>query len=600
MKIFIIGAGVGGLVAAHELAKQGHDITIIERNAEIGGQARSRYENGTFAEYCWHAFGNKYNYLYEILKEIPYESPHAPKGASDTKKKSVFDNLRPMNTFNYSGARQVNTTKDFISNGNIFYKLRMLAAMGDWPTLKDVAIWARLIALAAATSVLPAWVRRALDGERYVDWIKGMSPQSHKWAYGFPAIYLGMDIDDLSLYTMLERIQCAGNGGVTFNDMCGPFHKVWFEPWEAHLRARGVKFLLRRNVEHVEFAAHNGCINARAITYTDANGTAHTEKCDLLINALHPEGWAGVLERSQGVFARLLYKDAAALSSLGRQLQTQVVYFLAEPVVIDGARSSIIVLQDTPWFIMIRAESCTWDCMRAASDEHPLGTYTRDSTAQDLHSKSFDPDFIAHQNSGESIKEVWCAGIGLFNVKGLNGKTAAECTPRELIDEAWAQITKYVHRTQKDTVPSRRSRSPIRRSSSTGREFNVGLRYLRANVWHTYKYVNGALSTREPKFSNSVHTLALRPKTRQYVTYDMRRMPTNIYNVGAHVDTATHILCMESAAESGVLAARMIGGESRDDKQNDFIRDDTFIGSALARLIIAVVLGAAAAMIFTY
>jgi phytoene desaturase len=39
-KIHIIGSGFSGLAAAAVLAKQGHDVTIIEKNEQPGGRAR--------------------------------------------------------------------------------------------------------------------------------------------------------------------------------------------------------------------------------------------------------------------------------------------------------------------------------------------------------------------------------------------------------------------------------------------------------------------------------------------------------------------------------------------------------------------------------
>ena len=39
MKIAIIGAGIGGLTAAYELRKKGHEITIFDRENQPGGLA---------------------------------------------------------------------------------------------------------------------------------------------------------------------------------------------------------------------------------------------------------------------------------------------------------------------------------------------------------------------------------------------------------------------------------------------------------------------------------------------------------------------------------------------------------------------------------
>ena len=39
MKIAIIGAGFGGMAAAYDLSKAGHQVTIYEAAAQVGGLA---------------------------------------------------------------------------------------------------------------------------------------------------------------------------------------------------------------------------------------------------------------------------------------------------------------------------------------------------------------------------------------------------------------------------------------------------------------------------------------------------------------------------------------------------------------------------------
>ena len=67
--ILILGAGIGGLSAAHELRKRGFQgsITMLEKEMVIGGQARSSYIHGATnggggapkipgdpdTQYCW-------------------------------------------------------------------------------------------------------------------------------------------------------------------------------------------------------------------------------------------------------------------------------------------------------------------------------------------------------------------------------------------------------------------------------------------------------------------------------------------------------------------------------------------------------------------
>ena len=45
-KIVIIGAGYGGLTAAALLAKEGHSVTVIEKNEQPGGKASLLVKDG--------------------------------------------------------------------------------------------------------------------------------------------------------------------------------------------------------------------------------------------------------------------------------------------------------------------------------------------------------------------------------------------------------------------------------------------------------------------------------------------------------------------------------------------------------------------------
>jgi len=71
MKIIIVGGGIAGLSAAHFLSKyKSIDITIIEAQEDIGGQARSMYGKYCYIEYSWRVFGSSYHNLNKIINEI--------------------------------------------------------------------------------------------------------------------------------------------------------------------------------------------------------------------------------------------------------------------------------------------------------------------------------------------------------------------------------------------------------------------------------------------------------------------------------------------------------------------------------------------------
>jgi len=50
MRVLVVGAGVAGLTAARELAGRGHDVTVLEASAEVGGKVRRTEVGGVVVD----------------------------------------------------------------------------------------------------------------------------------------------------------------------------------------------------------------------------------------------------------------------------------------------------------------------------------------------------------------------------------------------------------------------------------------------------------------------------------------------------------------------------------------------------------------------
>src|SRR4051812_23935228 len=78
-KVAVLGGGMAGLTAAHELAERGFDVTIYERNA-LGGKARSIPVTGTAAggrkalpgEHGFRFFPGFYHHVPDTMRRIPF------------------------------------------------------------------------------------------------------------------------------------------------------------------------------------------------------------------------------------------------------------------------------------------------------------------------------------------------------------------------------------------------------------------------------------------------------------------------------------------------------------------------------------------------
>ncbi|MFZ2153530.1 MAG: FAD-dependent oxidoreductase [Microgenomates group bacterium] len=70
LKIAIIGAGMTGLVAGYRLSQKGHEITIFEKSADIGGLAGGFKIANTNLEKAYHHIFSTDKYIIELTKEL--------------------------------------------------------------------------------------------------------------------------------------------------------------------------------------------------------------------------------------------------------------------------------------------------------------------------------------------------------------------------------------------------------------------------------------------------------------------------------------------------------------------------------------------------
>lgn len=70
MKFVIIGAGVGGLGAAYDLVRAGHEVAVYETSDEIGGQVRTFEIGGGRLEYFYHHLFRSDTVATELIHEL--------------------------------------------------------------------------------------------------------------------------------------------------------------------------------------------------------------------------------------------------------------------------------------------------------------------------------------------------------------------------------------------------------------------------------------------------------------------------------------------------------------------------------------------------
>lgn len=93
LKVMILGAGAAGLVAAYELGKLGHDVTVFEARERIGGRIHTqRFDDGSYNEIGAMRIAASHDYVHHYIDQV---------GLTD--KVTIFTNSVPENFLDIRG-----------------------------------------------------------------------------------------------------------------------------------------------------------------------------------------------------------------------------------------------------------------------------------------------------------------------------------------------------------------------------------------------------------------------------------------------------------------------------------------------------------------
>jgi hypothetical protein len=135
------------------------------------------------------------------------------------------------------------------------------------------------------------------------------------------------------------------------------------------------------------------------------------------------------------------------------------------------------------------------------------------------------------------VRDIWSVGICVTDRPGISIKKAfVDCTPAEIEEEAWAQIMNC---------------EGLKASARTeGGGSLSDVKVVGFYMWDSFTVKDGKMQTWEPRWTNNVGTLRLRPGPLTAFR--------NFVLAGAYTRTGMEIYCMEGACESGRRAAAVI------------------------------------------
>jgi len=256
-RVAILGGGVAGLTAAHELAQRGLEVVVLEARDIPGGKARSLPVPGSGsggradlpAEHGFRFFPGFYRHLPDTMGRIP------------TGRGSVADNL-------------VGATRILLAQADGANELVAGAHLPE--SLEDLAVLSRFVLEAMTSLGIPAHEHALLmerlltlltscDERRYEQWElqswwqfvraeERSAPFRRFLADGLTRTLVAARAREMSARTgglILTQIlfDLARAGGRADRVLNAPTNEAWIDPWVAHLRSLGVDLRLDSPVQ---------------------------------------------------------------------------------------------------------------------------------------------------------------------------------------------------------------------------------------------------------------------------------------------------------------------------------------------------------------
>lgn len=458
--VIVLGAGVGGLSAAHALSRKGFRVIVVERHNVIGGLARSGYSSeGYPTEYCWRIYGPNYVNLRRIMQEIPLIRSN---NNNNNRNQTVHDNLVNIKDHIVSSSQG-----NFILNNN-------LSSIGNmWNTFTNVPrsdLWKFFRAYINGITAGDQVTKKYLTAVTWKDYVGPLqSKYFEKLAIYSVAPFLGEDLRKVSAAAIIESLEGLSVANQhNLSVMNGPTNDQWFDHWYAYLTQDcGVDIRVNTLVTRVNVFNDDNTIDS--VLVQDLHSNEQTIiTADYFVCALSVES-AAVL------FANEI-PTLSTLARLGRQSMVGVQLYLDSKFTFQHRQykkdcpNGAIYLPESPWQLVIELQGYIWN-------------YT---------------------DSFHRIKDIWSVGLDDPVTPGnLIKKPFPQCTREEIRIEVWHQI-----------VTSRNLQSIL--ISDDGKLLHQ-VNVIGFHLWDTYKYENGQMQTYEPKFSDNIHTYQFAPDTHTHI-----------------------------------------------------------------------------------
>jgi uncharacterized protein with NAD-binding domain and iron-sulfur cluster len=583
-RVVVVGGGVGGLSAAHELSSRGFEVHVYERRNVLGGKARSvpftPKEGVTLpAEHGFRFFPGFYKHVIQTMEGIPLAS---------TAGATVFGNLEPVAQLRALGDVSTDPVLGILPLKTLW------EAFTDWvaflPSFLDVAPLAdhkHLTADDMAYFARRIWTFLGMCKERREAELEGMpwstfigqgrSDVYQKYlAVGLTRNLVACQADKASALTVgtigLQLLLDAGAGAVkstTFDRVLnGPTNEAWIDPWVQHLRGLGVAFHTERELSAIELSPESPKATPRvarlrfASAIPEADGRPRrAEDVDALARELahHPHGEAFArLHAAQGRDVETVEADYYVFAMPVEQLATFVTEEIAARVPAWAGLPDLA--QNVEWMNGV---------LFYLTRQNDLPTAHADYLDSDWALTSIDqgprlwPRWSSLRGDDPEVQQIVSVDVSAWNAARTSGphqgKSAMDLPREAIIEETWTQVkAATTRRYGYDAIDDR-----LRKYAFVDDDIQERRNLRKLYALHRWRKNKGLadqplLTNAEPLLVNQVNTRKLRP--------DAGGAVANAFLASDYVKTYTDLATMEGANEAARRAVNgILAAEGRDD-----------------------------------
>lgn len=497
--VIVMGAGIAGLTAAHELNERGFRVTLLEASRAPGGKARSMdapdtastTRRGLPAEHGFRFLPGFYKHLPDTMRRIPCGS------------RNVAENLVPTSCVQIArgdGKHELLAPSRFPQS--LHDLARGFSFFHHFTREFEIPVGEVAFFVGKLVQLMTSCRARRYGEYEYLSWLEYIEAErmsrgyQRYLAHGMSRSLVALDPQHLSArtggYILLQFLFDFSTRPGTYLDrvLNGPTSDVWIRPWLSYLRENMVDVLLDTPVMEL-------CVNRRRVEHVVVNHRGKTRR-------LKADSYMLCVPLERAV--PLLTPDVCAadptlgeLTRLQTSWMTGVFFYLRHDVPIVHGHTNYI---DSRWALTSISQPQFWNAQYSPSR---FG----DGTAHGLLSV-----IISNWNHPGN----YCR------------KAARDCSPEEVIAEVWRQLKAHLNDDQEI----------LRDEDIVHACVAPSLQYDPTTGWHN----------EEPLLINTAGSWDSRPEA-------TTQLP-NLYLASDYIRTDTDLATMEAANEAARRAINSI------------------------------------------